>query len=272
MEIGDRHEGNRDAWNRTSRGGYGRDVAGDVALLRSGGTNLMPEELRLLGDLSGVRRAIHLQCSHGFDALSLLNLGVEETIGIDISEEMLASAREKSEALGAQATWIRADVLDAPSELDGTADLIHTGRGALCWMMDLDAWARVVARLLRPGGRLHLFEGHPLDFVWREDAEGFELREGATYFVDAPVAERGFPYESALQSDASTPVHLSSRVWTIGQTVTALIGAGLVIERLEEFPDPFWDQFKRIPEAELRRLPHTFGLLARKPESGSSPV
>ncbi|RYG63494.1 class I SAM-dependent methyltransferase, partial [bacterium] len=171
MEIADLHEGNRDAWNRTSRGGYGCDVAKDVALIRSGGTNLMPAELRLLGDLSGVDRAIHLQCSHGLDALSLLSLGAREVVGIDISEEMIALAREKSDALGARARWIRADVLDAPHDLDGTADLVHTGRGALPWMMDLDAWARVVARLLRPGGRVHLLEGHPLDSLWREDAE-----------------------------------------------------------------------------------------------------
>lgn len=265
METTDLHEGNRDAWNRTSRGGYGRDIGADVALIRSGGTNLMPAELRLLGDLSGVRRAIHLQCSHGLDALSLLNLGAEEVVGIDISEEMLASAKEKSDALGARARWVRADVFDAPPDLDGTADLVHTGRGALCWMMDLNAWARVVARLLRPGGRVHIFEGHPLDFLWKEDAERFELRDGASYFLDAPQTERGFPYEAALEADASSPVQLRSRVWTLGQTVTALIGAGLRIERLEEFSDPFWDQFKRIPEHELRRLPHTFGLLARKP-------
>ena len=265
MDIADLHAGNRDVWNRTSRGGYGRDVEADVSLLRGGGTNLMPAETRLLGDLRGVRRAIHLQCSHGLDALSLLNLGAEAVIGIDISEEMLLSAREKSDALGANARWIRADVLDAPHDLDGTADLVHTGRGAIPWMMDLEAWAAVVARLLRPGGRFHLFEGHPLDTLWDEEATGFALREGASYFADAPQAERSFPYEVALRVDPDAPVALASRVWTVGQTVTALVGAGLRIERLEEHPEPFWDQFKRIPEAEFRRLPHTFSVLATKP-------
>jgi SAM-dependent methyltransferase len=199
------------------------------------------------------------------EALSLLGLGVEEVVGIDISEEMIALANRKSSALGANATWIRSDVLETPHELDGTADLVYTGRGAICWMLDLDAWAAVVARLLKPGGRLLLFEGHPLDFLWEEEAEGYVLREDASYFTNAPLPERGFPYEAALRGAPERPVALTSRVWTIGETVTAAVGAGLRIDRLEERPEPFWDQFKRIPPPELARLPHTFGLVASKP-------
>lgn len=226
----------------------------------------MDAERRLLGDLHGhCERAVHLQCSYGLDALSLWNLGAKEIVGIDISEELLVRAQVASDALGAPARWIRADVLDTPHDLDGTADLVYTGRGAVCWMMDLDAWSRVVARLLKPGGRFLLFEGHPLDFLWETEETGFVLREGASYFSDTPLEERGFPYDAALSADPTTPVELASRNWTLGQTVTALIGAGLRITHLEESPEPFWDQFKHISEAELRRLPHTFGLMATKP-------
>lgn len=259
------HEGNRDAWNRTARGGYGADIDADVERLRMGGTNLMPEEIRLLGDLHAVDRAVHLQCSHGLDTLSLLNLGVEEVVGVDISEEMLAYAKQKSDALSAYATWIRSDVLDTPHDLYGTADLVYTGKGAICWMTDLDAWAAVVAKILKPGGRLFLFEGHPLDFVWDEEADHFVVK--GSYFMPGPGAERGFPYEAALRADDSTPVELTSRVWTIGQVVTAVVNAGLVIQHLEEFPAPFWDQFKCIEPELLDRLPHTFALIATKPLS-----
>jgi SAM-dependent methyltransferase len=265
VDIAALHQGNRDAWNRTAQDGYGGDVEGDVDLLRKGGTTLMDAELRLLGDLAGCGRAIHLQCSHGMEALSLLTLGVREVVGIDISEAMIDLAKRKSAALGANATWIRTDILETPRELDGTADLVYTGRGAICWMLDLDAWAAVVARLLKPGGRFLLFEGHPLDFLWEEEAEGYVLRKGATYFPRAAVAERGFPYEAAQRGDPNRPVELTSRAWTIGQVVTAVVGAGLRMERLEELPEPFWDQFKQIPPPELARLPHTFGLVASKP-------
>jgi SAM-dependent methyltransferase len=262
MDVRELHEGNREAWDRTARSVYESSVESDIQFIREGGSNLMEAEIRLLGKPSG--RAIHLQCSHGLDALSLLKLGLDEVVGVDISEEMLAQAKRKSDALGARATWIRSDVLQTPDELNGTADLVYTGKGAICWIMDIDAWAAVVARLLKPGGGLFLFEGHPLDFVWEEDAEEFVPRPDGSYFVPIPGAERGFPYEAALRADPAQPVNLTSRVWTIGEVITALVNAGLRINRLEEFPEPFWDQFKRIPPGTFRNLPHTFAVLATK--------
>ena len=48
--------------------------------------------------------------------------------------------------------WVEADVLETPHDLDGTADLVYTGRGAILWLQDLDAWAAVLRRLLAPDG------------------------------------------------------------------------------------------------------------------------
>ena len=59
------------------------DVAADVSFLRSGGVSLFDVERDLLGDLAGCKRAIHLQCSHGLDTLSLLNMGSQEVVGVD---------------------------------------------------------------------------------------------------------------------------------------------------------------------------------------------
>jgi hypothetical protein len=129
-----------------------------------------PSERRLLGDLRPwCRRAIHLQCSGGWDAVSLVEQGAHEVVGIDISPRMIAMARRRAQALGLNASFYVSDVLDTPHELDGSADLVYTGKGALPWIMDMEAWARVVARLLAPGGLLYVFEGHPLDGVWDVD-------------------------------------------------------------------------------------------------------
>lgn len=263
MDTETLHQGNRNAWDRTAREVYLGEVDRDIHFLREGGMSQMTEEVKLLGDLDG-KYAIHLQCSHGLDGLSLLNLGAARVTGVDISQEMLAQARQKSEALNANASWIHADILETPAELDGTADLVYTGKGAIYWIMDLDRWASVVARLLVPGGKLFLFEGHPLDSVWEEEADDFVLRPGGRYFQSAPQPEFSFPYQAALRDAPEEPVTLTSRVWTLGQVVTAVVNAGLRIKHLEEFPIPFWDQFKSIPEATLHRLPHTFALIATR--------
>jgi SAM-dependent methyltransferase len=269
MNHRERHQENAAAWSVTAAI-YERDEEQDIALLKSGGTNLMEPEQRLLGDLSGwCKRAIHLQCSGGLDTLSLWKQGAAEVIGIDISERMIASAQRKSDALNAPASWLCCDVLETPDELNGTADLVHTGRGALLWMMDIDAWARVVERLLKPGGRLHLFEGHPLDWVWETEASEyrFDAKRG-NYFTESLSAGEIWPgpFLAEQQEGGGENARLHDRQWTLGAVMNSLVGVGLRLVRFEEHPIPFWNQFPNLPESLLCRLPHTYSLLMQKEE------
>src|SRR5512147_1728588 len=157
------HAANRAAWDEASER-YERWFDEAVALIRSGGSNLFGAEMELIGDLHGrCRRAIHLQCAGGRDTLSLWNLGADEVVGVDFSPRMLELAGRLTAATGAPARWVEADVLDVPHDLDGTADLLYTGRGAIIWLQDLDRWAAVLRRLLAPGGRLLIFDGHPAE-------------------------------------------------------------------------------------------------------------
>src|SRR6267378_3877375 len=182
---------NRQVWNVVAAK-YTSEVENQVAALAAGQTTLLEYEIRLLGTLQNwCRRAVVLQCSHGQDALSLWKLGVAEVIGIDFSPRMLALAQRKSQLLGAAATWIEADALEAPGELNGSADLVYTGKGALPWIPALDRWAEVVARLLRPGGRVLLTEGHPLDWVWDVQASIPQIDpESGGYFAQRPIGNR----------------------------------------------------------------------------------
>lgn len=255
------------AWDRVAAK-YRAEFDQDVVLLQGGGDALMEHERRLLGDLSQCQVAVHLQCSHGLDALSLLNRGVREVIGIDLSREMLALAARKAEAVGARARWIHAEILSLPSELDACADLVYTGKGALPWVSDLGRWATGVARVLRRGGRFYLYEGHPLNFVWDPGVSRHVLHgDGRGYFDVPPRANDDFP---ARAVEAFTPKGEHAPAaweyqWTVGAVVSALCDAGLKIEHLEEHPEHFWPQLHMIPEVELARLPHTYSVLARRP-------
>ena len=263
-----RHKETGAAWDVTAAI-YDRDEAQDFALLRSGGSSLHPIERRFLQDLNTwCGRAVHLQCAGGTDTLSLWKMGAAEVVGVDISEKMIAVARRKSTALAAPARWYCCDVLDAPPELDRTAGLVYTGKGALPWIMDLDAWAGVVARLLKPGGRLYVFEGHPLDWVWDTQAADYQLspRTGS-YFSETVVTDRGWPiFSHPIQEHPhKDQFHVHERQWTLGQVMNSLVAAGLLLERFEEHPDLFWNQFPNLRPELVGRLPHTFSLLMRKP-------
>lgn len=265
------------AWNVTAKK-YEPDIGKDVSMVRSGGTSLLGPELSILRGTDFTtgpppRRIIHLQCSHGLDLLSLWKLfGASELVGIDISSAMLSQAREKSSQLGAPAEWIEADVLTGIPESVMPGDLVYTGRGALPWIRDIGIWANVVLRLVKPGGgRLLVFEGHPLTWVWDCTSTVHVLRtDGSGYFDHQPRQNTDFPgqaieqFSSSSSTAAGTP-RAREFHWNLGEIVTAVSRAGLIVDRLEEFPDQFWPQFESISGRDLSRLPHTFALVAHRP-------
>ena len=261
------HAANRAAWDEAAER-YEGWFEESVALIRGGGTNLFGVEHDLLGDLRagrGTRRAIHLQCAGGRDTLSLWNAGAGEVVGVDFSPRMLALARRLSDAVGAPARWIEADVLETPHELDGTADLVYTGRGSLLWLGDLDAWAAVIRRLLAPDGRFVCFEGHPAEWLFDADEDGRLVATDYDYFGGVEASRGWAPeYIDRLSIPDDEQHWKFARAWTLGEIVTAVAGAGLRIERLEEYPVDWWAGHRDLRPEDRGRIPLSFGLVARR--------
>jgi SAM-dependent methyltransferase len=231
-------------------------------------------DLPLLGDVAGLR-GVHLQCHIGTDTISLARLGARMT-GLDFSPAAVAQATALSEELRADVDFVEADVYDAANVLpQGAFDLVYTGVGALCWLPSVGRWAEVVAALLKPGGRLFIREGHPV--LW---ALADPLPEGRLE-LEHPYVEREEPM---VWDEAGTYVetevefrHTVTHEWNhgLGETVTALLGQGLVLDTLVEHDSAPWDPFpgfsEELPGGEHRladrpwRLPHTYTISATKP-------
>ncbi len=264
-EVKARHEANRVAWNEGAAR-YTEEIAETIAFLRGGGSNLHPIERANLGDLRAwCRVAIHLQCASGRDTLSLWNEGVPQVVGVDISDVHIANARRIGEALGAPARWVRCDVLDTPHELDGTADLVYTGRGALCWLHDLDGWAAVIARLLRPGGCVHIFDDHPVTWLFAQETADL-VATNVDYFAHSDSSQ-GWPatYIGELAVPVEQQARKYERLWPLAAVFGALRGAGLVVERFGEHREEYWDGFPLLRPELKTRIPMTFSMLARRP-------
>ena len=230
-------------------------------------------DLPRLGDIAGLR-AVHLQCHIGTDTVSLTRLGAQVT-GVDFSAPALEQARSLAERIGADATFVQADIYSAATVAgEAMFDLVYTGIGALCWLPDIARWGRVVADLLRPGGRLFLREGHPV--LWALD----DSRTDGLLAVEFPYFETPEPMEfDEPGTYVSTDVefaHNRTQEWNhgLGEIVTALLRAGLRITALDEHDTVPWEALpglmERAPNGEWRladrpaRLPHTYTLQAVK--------
>jgi SAM-dependent methyltransferase len=225
-----------------------------------------------LGDLRGVR-GVHLQCHIGTDTVSLARLGAQMT-GVDFSEPAIAAARRLAETAGPDVEFVRAEVHDAPDVLgEGGFDLVYTGVGALCWLPSASRWASVVGRLLRPGGRLFVREGHPM--LWALDDERDDgLVAGFSYFEETEPLVYDSPL-TYVETDARFDATRAA-VWNhgIGELVTALFDAGMQLTGLVEHDSVPWNalpgQMRRSEDGEWRlaerpsRLAASYTLQARK--------
>jgi len=231
-------------------------------------------DLPRLGDVAGLD-GVHLQCHIGTDTLSLARLGARMT-GLDFSGAALAQARRLAERTGAEVRFVEAEVYDAVERLGaGAFDLVYTGVGALCWLPDIRRWAGVVARLLRPGGRLFIREGHPTLWSLADVREDGLLAVEHPYFETAEptVWDEGGTY---VETDVEF-VHNTTHEWNhgLGEIVTALLDQGLNLTMLVEHDSVPWEalpgQMERLEGGEWRladrpsRLPHTYTLQACSP-------
>jgi SAM-dependent methyltransferase len=191
-----------------------------------------------LGDIKG-QRGVHLQCHIGTDSISLHRLGAVMT-GLDFSGESIAIARRIAADARADVTFVEADVYDAPTVLGGGFDFVFTGIGALCWLPDVARWARTVAELLRPGGRLFLREAHPMLLVFDEQrTDEWILRY--SYFEQAEP--ESFDAPGTYVDTEVEFAHNQARDWShsLGDVITAVLDAGLELTAFVEHDSVPWE-------------------------------
>ena len=223
-----------------------------------------------VGDVRG-RSLLHLQCHFGMDTLSWARLGARVT-GVDFSLEAIQAARALGEELEIPSRFVCSDIYDLPRHLKGTYDIVYTSHGVLCWLPNLFRWGRVVARYLRPGGRFHMIESHPLTQLLDSEGARPALNPRGRYFNDG----RPTHFKSDLTyADGRTPRPMDMYEWpfSLSGVINALAGAGLRIEYVHEFPFCDW-KFSRwviqrkddnwYPRSSDAGLPLTFSLKATK--------
>ena len=277
------HEQNRRSWNAVTdaHNSHKRDQAG---FLRRGGSTLFPEEIARAGDVTG-QRLLHLQCNCGQDTLSFARRGAEVT-GVDISDEAITFARQLSEDSGIPGEFIRSDIYDwlaDASDRAGQFDIVFASYGVMIWLSDLTSWARGIATVLKPGGRLVLLEFHPMlttleaDWTVTYPAIGGQVTrfsEGIgdyVGFVEGVLSPSG--HEEGVR-DFENPHLTVEFAWSVGEIVTALLDAGLTLRQLREYPysngfAPF-EGFRALEggrfttPADRPAIPMMFGIVAGK--------
>jgi SAM-dependent methyltransferase len=264
--VSDPIEANRRQWEERLPIHLASDFY-DLDGFKAGGSSLRSIELEEVGDVAG-RDLLHLQCHFGLDTISWARLGARAT-GVDFEPGALDTARVLADETGVEARFVCSTVDALPGVLDGQFDIVFTSYGVLMWLPDLVRWAEVVAQFLRPGGRFHLVEFHP---VIGALGEGPEPQLQPWYFIGGPHRWEG----DQDYADRSHVLEHPQYEWVhkVGDVVSALVDAGLMLESLREHPvaaeqmrpymvrDRDDERWWRIPGDPI---PLTYSVRARKP-------
>jgi SAM-dependent methyltransferase len=203
-------------------------------------------EVGFLGEIRG-RTVLHLQCHFGQDTISLGKLG-GQAIGLDFSETAINEARQLANATGSDAAFVCADVYEAPKTLGRTFDVVFSSYGAIGWLPDLRAWGRVVADLLKTGGRFVFAEFHP--FVWTFSGDFSKVKH--SYFNTAPIVET----TAGTYADTAAGIGLPSVGWNhpLKDVLAGLLEAGLSLRRFEEYDYSPYNCFQNTVEVSPGRF------------------
>lgn len=202
-------------YSQMPRSQYGLEAAGEWETLRT-----------LLPDFAG-RRVLDLGCGYGWHCVYALERGAAAVTGVDISEKMLAVAREKTGS--GDVRYIRAAMEDV--DFPDAAFDIALSSLALHYVADFGGMVEKVYRWLAPGGAFVLSIEHPIFTAygsqdWHRDEQGEILH---------------FPVDNYFLEGAREAVFLGERVTKYHHTLTTILDGllrrGFQLRRVVE-PQP----------------------------------
>ena len=249
---------NRSGWDQRAKIHFTSDFY-DVEGFLSGKTSLKEIELAELKDVAG-RRMLHLQCHFGLDTLSWAREGAICT-GVDLSPVAIEQARDLAGRTGLQAEFVCSDVYSYQRTQAEPFDIVFTSYGTICWLPDLDRWARVIANNLAVGGRFYIAEFHPV----------YDLLEGYSYFtLPDPDIEIGGTY---TENGGDVKAQFANWSHPISSVFNALHKVGIEVEQFNEFPYSPYNCFQGMEERQPGRfvlshrgqdVPIVYSLMGRK--------
>lgn len=216
----------------------------------NGNTSLKDIEISLLGSVKG-KSVLHLQCHFGQDSISLSRLGAYVT-GVDLSDKAIEAAKKLADETHSDARFICCDIYDLPNHLNEKFDIVFTSYGTIGWLPDLDKWANIVSRFLKPNGQFVFVEFHPVVWMFDDNFEKIQYR----YFNSGAIVET----ESGTYADKKADISQSYVMWnhSISEVLNSLIKNRLEISSFDEFDYSPYNCFNKTiePEPGKYRIEH----------------
>lgn len=231
---------NKQLWNNKTEVHLNSEFYDNENFIK-GKSSLNQIELALLGDVKG-KTILHLQCHFGQDTISLSRMGAK-TVGVDLSDKAIATAKDLAQQTNANAEFICCDVYDLPKHLNQQFDIVFTSYGTIGWLPDLDKWAKIVSQFLKPGGQFIFVEFHPVVWMFDDDFKTIAYN----YFNVEPIIE----IEEGTYADKNADIKQQAISWNhdLSEVINSLIKNGISIQQFNEYDYSPYNCFNETIEA-----------------------
>lgn len=195
------------------------------------------DELRsMLPDLQD-KRVLDLGCGFGWHCRYAREQQARSVVGIDISENMLARAKQTTEDPAIEYRQLAIEDIDFP---EGEFDVVLSSL-ALHYVEQFDNVVQKVHHCLVPGGTFVLSVEHPVFTAlaaqdWHYDLQGQRMHWPVDNYQDEGLRQANFLENDVLKYHR-----------TVATYMNALIDSGFTITRISE-PKPSAKMLDEIPE------------------------
>ena len=207
----------------------------------------------LLPPMRGLQ-VVDLGCGYGWFSRWAQEQGAEQVLGLDVSQKMLARAKEMTSS--SAITYAIADLeqLDLP---DAAYDLAYSSL-AFHYITDLPGLFARIHKALKPGGRLVFSIEHPIFMAprqpgWQVDEQGRKSWPLDSYQLEGPRVTDWLAKGVIKQHR------------TLGTLLNMLIKAGLSLSHIEEWGPSAADLVARPELAEELERPMMLLVAAQRP-------
>jgi SAM-dependent methyltransferase len=155
--------------------------------------------------------------------------------GFDISDAAIAEANELKAISNLNAEFYRTNILDIDDTFNETF-FIYISEGSLQWFSSLNDYFKIVSKLLKPNGKILIYEIHPFAYFFEpanDTGQEPALGEFLSYFEKGP-----YSYQTGMDYVGQTTYRAKECCWymhKISDIINAIICNGLEIEKFDEY-------------------------------------
>lgn len=176
----------------------------------------------------------HLSCNNGVELMSLKRLGAGYCLGFDISDLAIEEAQKRADKYSIDCQFIRSDVLEITADHFGKFDLVYITVGALAWIPDKRKYFETAYNLLRPQGKIFIYEHHPFGDVFPYDDEYKGVLEAKYKYFNKEIYSdnQGIDYYGGKTYESTRCYEFT---YTISDLINILADLAFTIKRFNEY-------------------------------------